>query len=135
MFEAARSQRIDAARTRQQQVGAAAAGAALQRARLQTAEKREGARDRARPARTESPGNALVCANRGTGLSAARPPIENGPCKMKGAPPTLTADLSSPTEREFQQRESGMPEYFSYTVYACVHNRNCKPGLSRSGHS
>lgn len=67
MFEAARSQCVSAARTRQQQVGAAAAGAALQRARLQAAKKREGAGDRANSARTEFLGDTLVHANRGNG--------------------------------------------------------------------
>lgn len=68
MFETARSQCVGAARTRQQQVGAAAARAALQRAHLQTAKKREGEGDRANPARTEFPGDTLVHANRENGF-------------------------------------------------------------------
>lgn len=63
MFETADSQRVGAARARQQQVGAAAAGAALQRAHLQAAEKREGEGDRANSSRTEFPGDTLVHVN------------------------------------------------------------------------
>jgi len=68
MFEAARGQCVDAARTRQQQVGTAAASTALQRTRLQAAAKREGPCDRPHPSRAELPGDALVHADRGTEL-------------------------------------------------------------------
>lgn len=68
MFETACGQCVGAARTRQQQVGAAAASAALQCTRLQAAAEREDPCDRTHPARTELPGDALVHADRRTGV-------------------------------------------------------------------
>lgn len=96
MFEAARGQRVGAARTRQQQVGAAAADAAtLQRAHLQAAEERKGARDRADSARAELPGDPLVRANRGTGLPARSPTENDGRREIRGGRGRVCASTAS----------------------------------------
>lgn len=119
MFETARGQRVGAARTRQQQVGTAATDAALQRAHLQAAEERKGARDCADPARAKFSRDALVRANRRTGLPA-RSPAENGRQEMKSS----GRMLRPPLVRRIVSDEKESPiiveclKYFSYAV--CV---------------
>lgn len=118
MFEAARSQCVGATRTRQQQVGAAAADAALQRAHLQAAKKREGAGDRADPPRAEFLRDTLVHANRGNG------PISRSFARRKWAVEERSAFLIAAASSDDRQRRresyySGMPEYFSYAVFVC----------------